>query len=181
LNVLTEAPTVKLFVDNKLTETVAVPPLEAAAFKSEVPAFDSSNVTVVCEGADGKPSGSQRMTKPSNATAIVFTIDVPSAATGTGSALLLDGHDVAMLRAAVVDSSGTVVESSTANITFEVTAGPGRVLATHNGDKQCHEPNNAHWHSAYVGLVRAFVQVMVDALSHALSHILIHSSRLGDG
>jgi hypothetical protein len=108
------------------------------------------------------------MLQPANATAIVFTIDVPSTATGTGSSLVLDGHDVAMLRAAVVDIDGTVVDSSTANITFEVTAGPGRVLATHNGDDQCHEPNNANWHSAYVGLVRAIIQVRGSACRTAV-------------
>ena len=39
------------------------------------------------------------------------------------------------------------------------TAGPGRVIATHNGDNACHEPNHGSWHSAYAGLVRGIVQV----------------------
>ena len=46
-----------------------------------------------------------------------------------------------MLRAAVVDASGTVNSGTVYNITFSVTNGPGRVLATHNGDNACHEPN----------------------------------------
>lgn len=33
------------------------------------------------------------------------------------------------------------------------------VQGTHNGDQHCHEPNNAPWHSAYHGLVRAVIRV----------------------
>ena len=64
-----------------------------------------------------------------------------------------------MLRAAVVDAAGNVNDSAVFNISFAVTAGPGRVLATHNGDNACHEPNHASWHSSYAGLVRGIVQV----------------------
>ena len=77
---------------------------------------------------------------------------------GTGSALVLDGHDVALVRAAIVDNQGAATEDSS-NITFTVLSGPGRVLATHNGDNRCHEPNHASWHSAFNGLVRAIIQV----------------------
>ena len=66
---------------------------------------------------------------------------------------------LASLRATVVDAAGVTVPTSGTNVSFEVTAGPGRVLASHNGDNACHEPNDAAWHSSFVGLVRAFVQV----------------------
>lgn len=43
------------------------------------------------------------------ATALVLSMDAPSQATGTGTALYLDGADVALVRASVVDASGNVV------------------------------------------------------------------------
>ena len=95
-------------------------------------------------------------TKPSS---LSLSLDAPSAATGTGSALLLDGHDAALLRASVVDASGRVAHLATNNISFRVVSGPGVLLGSHNGDPHCHEPNNAPWHSAYHGLVRAVVRV----------------------
>ena len=44
----------------------------------------------------------------------------PHQLTGTGSAVLLDGHDVALLRASVVDPKGQRMTLSSANITFKV-------------------------------------------------------------
>ncbi len=77
----------------------------------------------------------------------------------TGSALLLDGHDAALVRAAVVDAHGHVVWGASHNVSFAVVSGPGVVLGTHNGDTRCHEPNGVPWRSAYHGLVRAVVRV----------------------
>jgi hypothetical protein len=58
-----------------------------------------------------------------------------------------------------VDSDGVVMHLATNNISFRVVSGPGSVQGTGNGDPHCHEPNNAPWHSAYHGLVRAVVRV----------------------
>lgn len=93
------------------------------------------------------------------ATRLTLNLDCPSKATGTGEALLLDGQDVALVRASVVDDSGQVVHMATNNITFSVLSGPGLLLGTGNGDAKSYEPNNAAWHSAYHGLVRAVVRV----------------------
>ena len=56
-----------------------------------------------------------------------LTLDVPSASTGTGGALLLDGRDVAMVRCAIVDShaNDALVATATNRITWAVTAGKG--------------------------------------------------------
>ena len=102
---------------------------------------------------------SQTIVPPGNATTVVLTVDAPSPTTGTGTALLLDGHDVALLRATIVDANGTTVFGSTANVTFEVVSGPGRVIGSHNGDDQTHEPDLGPWHSAFGGLVRGIVKV----------------------
>ena len=94
-------------------------------------------------------------------------IDTPNPAMGTGSAVLADGQDVAMLRATIVDAKGNRVFGSANNVTFSIVSGPGRVLATHNGDQGNHEPNHASWHSAFHGLVRGIIQVTTDASSPA--------------
>ena len=39
---------------------------------------------------------------------IKLTLDVPSKSTGTGSSLVLDGRDTAMLRSAIVDDDGAL-------------------------------------------------------------------------
>ena len=111
---------------------------------------------------------------------IVAGVDVPSAHTGTGAALVLDGQDTGMVHAAILNSKGHVVSGASHNVTFRVVSGPGRIVAVGNGNPACHEPNHATWRSAYHGLVRAFVQVTKDQSSSAM-----HRKRLlqidGDG
>lgn len=94
---------------------------------------------------------------------IVLRVDAPSPTTGTGKALLADGQDTALLAAMIVDADGNLDHTSTANITFSIVSGPGKVVATHNGNVQNHEPNLAPWHSAYHGLVRGIVRVTQNA------------------
>jgi hypothetical protein len=59
----------------------------------------------------------------------------------------------------VLDAAGNVVSGASNNVTFEVVAGPGRILSTHNGDPASQVFWSSVWHPAYHGLVRAFVQV----------------------
>ena len=40
--------------------------------------------------------------------ALALRVDVPSKLTGTGEALVLDGHDGGMIRAAILDPAGQV-------------------------------------------------------------------------
>jgi len=68
-----------------------------------------------------------------------------------------DGEDVAVLRAAVVDSEGRVVPTAGNKIDFAVD-GPGRVLGVGNGDPICHEPDVASSRSAFSGLCCALIQ-----------------------
>jgi hypothetical protein len=62
---------------------------------------------------------------------IVLTIDMPSVATGTGSMVVADGEDAAMIRATLVDDNGLMVPLADNNITFSVVSGPGSVWTTH--------------------------------------------------
>ena len=104
---------------------------------------------------------------PGAATTIVLSLDAPSAATGTGEALLLDGADAALVRASLVDTRGVLDSSAPVgpNISFAVLDGPGRVVGVGNGNPSCHEPNRAVWRSAHHGLARAVVQVSVNAVT----------------
>jgi hypothetical protein len=88
-----------------------------------------------------------------------LSLDVPSPLTGTGSALLLDGLDSGLVRAAIVDANGTVVHSANDSVTFRVTSGPGRIVGVHSGEPKSHEPTQSPTHSAYHGLVRAAIMV----------------------
>ena len=96
--------------------------------------------------------------------AIALTLDCPSPLTGTGSALLLDGQDAALLRASVLDAAGNLCHNASHNVSFHVVSGPGRVVGAHNGDPKSHEPTHgtAH-HTAYHGLVRGAIMVTSNA------------------
>jgi hypothetical protein len=121
--------------------------------------WEPGTLTAVARDSDGKSVAQvERHTnsKPAN---LALSIDAPSKATGTGSALFLDGQDAGLLRASVVDEAGRVVHLASINISFRVVSGPGFVQGTHNGDPHSHEPNNAPWHTSYHGLVRAVIRV----------------------
>lgn len=107
------------------------------------------------------------------AAAILLSLDAPNPASGTGSAVYLDGQDVALVRATVVDGSGAVVGDSTANVTFAVTAGPGVIWGIGNGDPSSHDPNHAASRPAYHGLVRAIVKTTLAAAGTAADRALL--------
>ena len=91
---------------------------------------------------------------------LVLTLDCPSPSTGTGSALLLDGSDAALVRGTLVDSATnqTLVFADHA-VAFRVVAGPGRILGTANGDPKGKRSHTEAVHPAHHGLVRALVGV----------------------
>ena len=103
---------------------------------------------------------------PTAAVGLELSIDVPSKATGTGEALLLDGQDAAMLRLSVVDSHGRLVSGMREyNVSFSIVAGPGRVIGVGNGNPVSHERNKATWRSTYHGLARVIIQTTINAAS----------------
>jgi hypothetical protein len=113
----------------------------------------------VAHDANGKEVATTTRTTNGKASALTLTLDAPSKLTGTGEALLLDGDDVALLRATVVDSAGHRVVLASTNVTFKVVSGPGYIQGAHNGDPHNHHPNNAPWVTAWHGLARGFVRV----------------------
>ena len=117
--------------------------------------------------------------------ALLLSLDAPSARTGTGSAVYLDGEDVALVRAAVVDAEGVVVHDSSLVVSFAVagrgesTGGGGgggpalaRIAGVGNGDPANRAPLNASRVPAYHGLARAVARVTARAVGSAAARAL---------
>lgn len=162
IHAYSNAPNVELLVNGKSIGTRAVTSMirgpGSYAEWLAVP-WETGSLTAVARDHEGRAVAQTTKHTNGKASALQLTVDAPSPATGTGEALLLDGQDAALLRGAVVDDKGRVMHLATHNLTFRVVSGPGVVQGTHNGDPHCHTPNNAPWHSAYHGLVRAVVRV----------------------
>ena len=141
---------------------------------SSVASAAGKNLTAVARDTAGVMIATHsRIANVSPAERVVLSIDAPSPSTGTGQRIVLDGHDVALIRATIVDAHGTTVNTATHNVTFTVVSGPGRVLGVGNGDPMCKEPHQAPWRSAYSGLARAVIKVTQDAASSAATRALI--------
>ena len=126
--------------------------------------FTAGNLTAVAMDASNKTLGVHTVLTSDRPAKLVLTVDVPSAQTGTGTALLLDGQDVGLLRAEIVDARGIFCAlASGVNITFKVVQGPGAVVGVHSGDPKSHEPNQASYHTSYNGLVRGIIRVTSNA------------------
>merc|ERR1712061_964026 len=104
---------------------------------AQVP-WEAGTIQAIARDADGKPVAKAERHTNGKANAISLTIDAPSQSTGTGTALLLDGQDAALIRASIVDDAGRVVHLASNNISFRVLHGPGSVQGTHNGDVHSH-------------------------------------------
>ena len=128
--------------------------------------YTPGNLTAVGRLVAGGPILASHVQLPSStAVSIELSLDAPSALTGTGSALVLDGHDAGLVRATVRDAEGRLVTNANNFISFKVESGPGRVAGVHNGDATSHEPQVAVSRSAYHGLARAVIKVTVDTVS----------------
>eukprot|EP00937_MAST-01D_sp_MAST-1D-sp2_P002119 g2119.t1 len=79
----------------------------------------AGNVTAAAKDASGKVVAVHSRFTAGAAAAIALQLDAPSASTATGHRVVLDGHDVALVRATVVDARRNTVPTSAANITFE--------------------------------------------------------------
>jgi len=162
IHAYSSADEIELFVNGKSQGSMPVHPMVQGpgsyAEWTSVP-WASGNLSAVAKVNGGKVVAMDTRITNLAAATIELSLDAPSKATGTGSALLLDGQDAALLRASVVDNTGNVIHLASHNVSFRIVSGPGFVQGTGNGDPHCHEPNNAPWHSAYHGLVRAVVRV----------------------
>ena len=142
---------------------------------------NATMLKAVARDLEGKVVATHTRVASAPATAIALSIDAPSRRTGTGTKVVLDGHDVALVRATVVDASAQPVPTAAHNITFEVISGPGRVLGVGNGDPACKQPHQSRWRSAYNGLARAIIKVTEDAASSAATRALMLAVDIDSG
>lgn len=162
IHAYSSAPSVELLVNGKSQGSKSVITMTKGAGSyaewTAVP-WEAGTLTAVAHDTAGKAVAQDVRKTNGKAAGLSLTIDAPSQATGTGSAVVLDGHDAALLRASVVDAAGNVMHLADNNISFRVVSGPGFVQGSHNGDVRSHVANNAPWHPAYHGLVRVVIRV----------------------
>jgi hypothetical protein len=182
IHVYSSAPQVELFVNDKSQGTRdIVTMVEGAGSYAEWTAvpWESGTLKAVALDTNGNGVAQDQRQTNGDAAALTLTIDAPSAMTGTGDSLVLDGQDAALLRGSVVDAAGSVLHLASNNISFRVVSGPGVVQGSHNGDPHSHEDNSASWSTAYHGLVRAVIRVSSTAARSSrerelLSRIDVH-------
>lgn len=171
IQVYTNAPFAELFVNGKSQGVRNLTWFGWAEWENVM--FTPGNLTAVALIGNDLVVARHTVETSGMAAGVHLDVDVPSADTGTGTALVLDGQDAGMVRASIVDSAGRVVPDASHNVTFSILSGPGRIIGVGNGDPSCHEPNKATWRSAYHGLARAIVQVVENhAASPAHRHRL---------
>ena len=160
VTVYSNAPFVRLVVNNATQGTAAATPFLHAKFQAVH--FAPGELRADCLAADGATLLASAVKRSWGTPArIALSVDAPSPLTGTGGrgALYLDGLDVALLRATVVDSAGVTIEDAVLSVTFAVAAGPARVWGTGNGDPSDHTPSHSPTLPTYHGLARGVVRV----------------------
>jgi hypothetical protein len=113
--------------------------------------------------------------------ALRLSVDAPSLTTGTGVAVLLDGVDVALVRATVVDSAGNACDDAAHVVTFAVTDGPARVVGVHNGDPTLQTLAGEAAVPAYGGLARAVARVTLVATGTPADRALLAAVNVDAG
>ena len=186
IHVYTNAPYVALANPAVPPAPVPVSPFGYATFRG-VAFTPGSSLTATCLAADGASALASHTARAWGAPAALrLSLDAPSLATGTGRALYLDGSDVALVRASVVDAGGNVCGDAAVRIAFGVSAGPGRVWGSGSGDPSDHEHPNAASRVTYHGLARAVVRAALvgagsDAERAALAYVNVDAGVGGGG
>ena len=130
--------------------------------------YAPGKLTAECVSSSGATLASHAVqTQVGGAASLVLSLDSPSAATGTGTHVVADGEDVALVRATLLDAAGNFAHNASDNVTFTVLSGPGKIWTTHNGDPANDNPRDVSWAPGYHGLVRAVVRSSVDAATPA--------------
>ena len=154
----------ELLLNGKSLGTASVSHLGYASFNVS---YAPGNLTAVARSADGKTTVSHTRQTPGAAASLAGTLDVPNIATGTGTAVVADGHDAALVRVTILDTQNRRASASNATVAFRVISGPGHIVGVGNGDPMSHEANQAAQHSAFHGYVHAVVRVTLDCTSNA--------------
>lgn len=163
IHAYTNAPWVALLLNGKPAEggeKQQMPFFGTATFPNVT--YAPGNLTAVVYDDSGAVVATHSSISAGKAAAIRLSLDAPSPLTGTGSALVSDGEDTAMVRATIVDAAGVTVPDATNNVSFSIASGPGRIWALHSSSPNDHNPPGLSWSPAYMGLVRAFIRSSVD-------------------
>ena len=159
INVYSNAPYISLSGGGLPAPSISDVPSYGLATFSAVPFSSGSSLTAEALASDKTTVVAKHVVHSwGTPTALQLTLDAPSLATGTGSKVYLDGGDVALLRASVVDESGNLCWDATLPLFFSVTSGPGFVWGTGNGDPSDQVKLNSNNRTTYHGLARAVVR-----------------------
>jgi hypothetical protein len=162
VHVFSNAPLVELVLNNQSLGTQEMARHGYVTF-SNVTYTPGILVAVARSQQGGSALATHTRTSPRGPRAgLLLSLAIPSPDTGTGTAVIADGHDAALVRVAVVDARGVVVPHATDAITFHVVSGPGLIVGVGNGDPSCHEHNRVPTRSAYHGLASVMVRVTLD-------------------
>lgn len=134
--------------------------------------YASGTITASAVSASGVAVAKETKSSFGAAATLVLSLDAPSVATGTGSAVYLDGKDVALVRCTVVDGEGNAVHTASHNVTFAVASGPGLVWGTGSGNPSDHNHNHNPTRAAYHGLSRAIIRTTIDAAGNSEARAL---------
>jgi len=164
IHAYSNAPFIELFVNNASQGILPVSTMFRGAgsyAEFEDVKWEAGILSAVARiASDGDAVASTQVETCGPPVALKLSSDCPSPQTGTGSALFLDGQDAALVRASIVDATGQVVHmANSENVSFAIVSGPGEIQGTGSGNPKSYEANNAPWHIAYHGLVRAVVRV----------------------
>ena len=166
IHVYSNAPMVRLWRNNEVVRNATVQFFGFANFSGV--AFEPGNLTAEALDWSGNRLATHTVQTGGSAATIRLSLDAPSPHTGTGSAMVADGQDVALVRAELLDVNGRLVSprDSTTNttITFSVSSGAARILGTISGspfDEPLNDPAldmTGPVFPAHYGVLRAFVQ-----------------------
>ena len=183
MHVYTDGASVNLTLNGATVASAATPKYGNVVF-DKVP-FAAGALTALSLDASGKPLGSFTVATPGTAASLRLTIDAPSTATGTGTAVVSDGEDVALVRAELLDASGRLATGSSALVTFAVDSGDGRLIGVHSGNPAggalAFQPPSGPTVTAYHGLARAIVRSSVDRATSAHHRRLMRQIDVGRG
>lgn len=172
IHIYSSAPTVELYLNEESQGTRQVSRMisnKGTYGEFKVP-WKVGTLKAVARSNDGTAVAETTVVTNMEPAKLLLSLDCPSVATGTGESLFLDGQDVALVRASIVDSTGQISHMATHNVTFVIRSGPGKVIGTANGDSKSYQPHTSPSQAAYHGLVRAVVQVTSIAAIDMLIH-----------
>lgn len=189
IHVYTNAPRVRMWRNGVEVGEEAVPFFGAARFLAI--AFEPGNLTAEALDSSGTRLATHSALTSGSVARIRLSLDAPSPHTGTGSALVEDGADVALVRAELVDSAGRLISprdpNTNATITFSVASGAARILGSISGspfDQPLTNPDidyTGPTSPSHYGMVRCFVQSTRRCIGTAAERALLASIHLDAG